>query len=190
MGILDDIFKTILGAAPAGVPIGASVSIPLGTGYNAAADVAAAVEKLTQLQREAIQMFPDQGATTFCNYGLLHVANGLGCHDLDGLMASEMVRRAELYCNARPQDWREDTWERAVAHAQRGGLAFVGEVAYPHGHVASVAAQPMQDSGTWGCKVPILANIGGAPPNDFKKLSACFRVAARPMVKTFLWRSA
>jgi len=165
-------------AAPA---LGGGVSVPLGSGYDRQVDIATAVATLTRLQQEAVALFPAAGSETYCNTGLQHVAKRLGCHDLDGLVATEMVRRA-----AALPGWRQDTWERAVRHAQQGGLAFLGLEGYPHGHVASVAALPMEQSGTWGCSVPILANVG-KPPNGFKRASQCFLLVERPLIKTFLW---
>ena len=187
MGLLREIVKIIFGVTS---NPGASVTVPIGTGYSVANEQEKAVEKLTKLQEEAIAKFPPKGKETYCNFGLEYVAHGLGCHDLDNKNATCMVQHAKTLCIVMPQNWREDSWERAVAHAQKGGFAFVGIVAPPggaHGHVASVAARPMELSGTWKMDVPILAQIGKAESQGFNKLSKCFLLSDKPMLKCFLW---
>jgi len=176
-----------------GVPaVEVSKTIPItATGYSRAQEIAAAVAKLTSLQQEAITIYPPKGTTTFCNIGLQHVANGMGCHAFDNMMATQIVQQAMNLCMSLPNEWREDSWERAVAHANKGGFAFFGMKAPPgevHGHVASVAAKPMEFSGTWGCNVPVLANVGNAKTQGFNKLSKCFLLSERPLLKCILWK--
>jgi hypothetical protein len=181
--------------------IGGGISIPLGSGFDVQTDAANARMRLESLQDEAIAQFPAEGSMTKCNWGLNHIALGMDCLDFDGLApgigdkdalnATCMVRRARELCMSKPQEWREDSWERAVAHAMKGGLAFIGEEAQPgeaHGHVATVAPRPMQRSPSWMTDVPVVANVG-KPPNAYKLLSACWRREAQPMLHCFLWRS-
>lgn len=187
MGLLDAIIKFIFGFSS---NQGASATIQLGTGYSVEKDMEQEAAKLIQLQEEAIAQFPPQGKTTHCNEGLMYIADGLGCRDLDGMNATCMVQHVQQLCITHSHDWREDSWERAVAHAARGGFAFFGMEAPPgdvHGHVVSIAAKSMEMSGTWGQEVPICANIGKT--NGFMRLSQCFRLDEKPMLKCFLWKS-
>ncbi len=193
MNWLDLATKLLLKNGFSGQPtLGGSISEPItSTGYSVAADVAARVALLTQLQMDAIARFPAIGDTTFCNFGLMHVADGMGCRDLDNMNATCIVRHAQLLCATNPAEWREDSWDRAHAHAMNGGFGFFGieaPLGKAHGHVASVAARPMVYGPSWGLMEPWIANVGHAP-NDFKLISACFLSAQRPMLKCFLWRS-
>lgn len=188
MSLWTDALKYILGQ-----PGGVSVSVTPGTGYDTAAAEAAAAADLERLQHEAILMFPADPLpggrwSTKCNFGAMHVADGKGCRDLDGMNATCIVRHLLNLCLTKPEDWREDSWERGVEHAKKGGLVVYGIEAPPgdaHGHVVTGAPRDMQE-GHWG-PVPIAANVG-MPPNDFKKLSACFLDSERAAIKCFLWR--
>lgn len=197
MSWLEEAFEAVFGIKlPDGSRgIGAGISIPLGSGYSAEADVAARVAMLEQLQESAIAMFPADPLpggkwVTKCNFGLIHQADGLGCRDLDGLNATCIVRHVAQLCLIPGSGWTEGTPDRAVRHALRGGFGFQGIEAPPgelHGHVAGVAPRPAAISPSWGIPEPVLANVG-KPPNDFKLASACFLASERPQIRTFLWR--
>jgi len=177
--------------------VGGTVSTSLPSGYDRLAEVAKAVERLTKLQAGAISMFPATPLPggrleTKCNWGLQHVAHGLGCDDLVGT-ASQIVQRATALCASQPSLWREDSWARAVNHAQKGGLAIIGYgdplPGEQHCHVLTVAAKPMETSGTWGCPVPIGANVGKPDAQGFFRISKCFLLAHKPLLKCLLWKS-
>lgn len=193
MSLLNDLIGMFFGGGPPGASVTTETEK---TGYNVAEDIAEKVRTLERLQSEAIFTFPADPLPggkweTKCNFGLIHVANGLECHDLDGLNATKMVRRAADLCLSNPEDWREDSWARAAIHANKGGFAFIGREApagEAHGHVASVAPKAMEKSGSWDMLVPFLANVG-RPPNDVKKASACFFKDDIPALRCFLWRS-
>ena len=185
---------------PAGLPsISVGASVPLGSGLtDPAQDIPGAVAQLTRLQSEAIAMFPADPTVsgkwvTKCNVGLQHVAAGMGCHDCDGRNAQQIIAYLSALSAAPGALWRLGTFDSAVAHAQRGRLAVIGyDVPMPgeqHCHVVSVAARPPQWSSLWNAMEPICANVG-KPPNDFKRLSDCFLLAERPMLKVLLWRPA
>jgi hypothetical protein len=196
-GLLKSLFQV---PGPSGSPVpGASAMIPLSSGYDRGVDVARAVALLTRLQTEAIAMFPADPLPggkwmTKCNFGMAHVADGLGCRDLDGVNATCMTQRALRLCATTPGDWQLDMspgWTRAVSHAQRGGLAFFGMEARPgelHGHVTSVAARPPEYSGTWGAVLPVCANVGKPEWQGFVRLSKCFTLDERPLLRCFLWK--
>ena len=150
---------------------------------------------LTRLQNEAISLFPatllpNHVWQTKCNFALQYIANGLGCHDLNGLNATDMVLHAIEWSKESSKNWNTGDWSKGVDCAKLGGLAFLGIItpsSQPHGHVASIAVKPMQMSPSWGILVPWVANIG-IPPNTFKLASAAFLLAQRPILRCF-WKN-
>lgn len=173
---------------PAG---GFGVVEDLGSGYSVEGDRMQNVEKLKLLQMEAVtnpewisrDVTGDGKPETFCNYASRFIAEGMGCLTLKpGVLANAMIEAIQI-----DGDWREDTIERAHAHALKGGLAFLTLSEWPHGHLCSISPEPMQDSGTWGRKVPIVANVGPAKSHGIVKASVAFKAADAPMVRAFLW---
>lgn len=182
----------------------ATVAVPItATGYSVEEERAAAVSRLAAAQAEAIAMFPadpipgpgdqprhslvKQEWRTKCNFGVQHVAHALYCHDLDGLRADQMVQKL----GAGYAPWREDSLERGVEHALRGGLAIVGwdnPADGKSGHVATIAPREMALSPSWGVKVPFLANVGTPEAQGIKLMSACFRRHQAHAIRCFLWK--
>ncbi len=163
---------------PAG---GIGIIQSLGSGYSTEEDRMANAQKLREACDAAIYnpLFAPAGGVTHCNQAAQEIANAMGVTDIDGMMANEQA--AAL---AGAPNWRSDTMERAAAHALKGGLAFAVLVDYPHGHITAIYPDPMEQSGSWACEVPIVANVGRE--NKRCKLSAAFRAEARPMVQFFL----
>lgn len=164
------------GATPLG-----TFSMPLGSGYNRAADINARIEALRTLCQRLItdpryiahDITGDGRPETFCNFAAAEAANAYGCHDLDGLNADMQLLRLQ----GQPFGWTIGTGTRAAAHALLGGLAFAAK-SYPgeHGHITLIAPEPPEMSGSWGIMVPIVAHVG-KPPNAIKKVSGAFPVA-------------
>lgn len=183
------------GAGPDALRGSVTTIMDLPSGFDQAAETAAAVSRLESLQAEAIALFPADPLPgghwrTKCNFGLMHQADGLGCRDLDGLNATCIVRHVAQLCLVTGSGWSEGTPERGIRHASRGGFGFQGIEAPPgedHGHVAGIAPRPGAMSPSWGILEPILANVG-KPPNGFKLASACFLESERPAIRTFLWK--
>lgn len=160
------------------------VTVGLGSGFDKQAEEAerkAALDSLcTDLVTDPLlasrDVTGDGKAETFCNRAVQRAACAFGCRDFgaegDPVLANEMVLRLQ---GGLP-GWRQDTAERAAGHAMRGGLAIAAKAYAVHGHVAVVAPEPCQESGSWGKFVPMVANVG-KPPNGIKKTSAAFPVA-------------
>lgn len=118
---------------------------------------------------------------TYCNVACRQISEGMGYAGIsDKLLANDIIT---LLSTA--ENWKEVSVVHAHAHALLGGLAFVAVSEKPHGHIAAVYPAPMQDSGSWGAKVPMLANVGKT--NGVMKLSGVFRVAQRPVLRAFIY---
>lgn len=148
-----------------------------------------ATPKLTAAINQAVAnkawtSLPD--GTTFCNSFCQQILHAFGCHELDGMVAREMgervlqdiARAGEGLCN-----WQEVIPAKAVEMAKQdclvlGWSACEGEA---HGHVVVVAPEDMEDSGTFGTKVPMCASIAKYPfQNRVMKVSEAYRVANKP----------
>jgi hypothetical protein len=130
---------------------------------------------LTRLGHEAVEKFPPKGTTTYCNFGVAHIAAAYGVKLERGpgapMLANEM---ADHFASSK--DWRivgdwEDAWRLACA----GGLVVAASKGNPNGHVAClVPSASMADSGTFGRRVPFIANVGPAKHHGVKALSFGF----------------
>ena len=145
---------------------------------------------LNQLISEAMSN-PDWVSTpgvTHCNSTVIYIANGFNIHDLDGLMARDMgeiIKRMISMSQGLDQSckWMEDTPVNAVVHAKGGNFAFAWSpiLQETHGHVAVVAPEDMEFSGTYGSQVPMVASISPYPfSNRIQKVSEAFRVINKP----------
>ena len=178
--LLEDILAAIFGQAGGG--FGASVSVPLGSGYSTAEDTAERVQRLLTLQEEAVSnsawlRTPD--GRTFCNRALAFVAQGMGYFFPAAELANDMID----HMAADPR-WTEDSMERAHSHAMRGGVAVAALQDHPHGHVGTLAPLPMEESTTWVCAVPMIANVG--EENGIMRLSGAVKAADRYRLRFFL----
>lgn len=113
---------------------------------------------------------------THCNEGAERVAQAMGCDELNDLLADDQYDVMDDNVSKR---WARVDGMTATAHALAGGLAFaamtstmLGEL---HGHIAAVAPEPMQWSGSLGKNVPMVFNVGKT--NADEKESAAFPVA-------------
>lgn len=165
---------------PAG-GVGFIYEFPVGNGVEE--ERMANVARLQQLCTEAVSnpAFVPKFGKTFCNFCARYIAEGMGFF---GFPANAMANDMIGFLATRPE-WREDSIERAHAHAIRGGLAFLTLTEYPHGHIAAVYPAPMESSGSWGEDVPLLANVGAT--NGIMRASAVFRADSRPMLRAFLF---
>jgi hypothetical protein len=129
--------------------------------------------------------------TTFCNefcQEILHTAN---CHELDGLVARDMGNKIVTDIMAAGDGlckWQEVTAQKAVDAAKIGAfvLGWSPILEEQHGHVVIVAPEDMEDSGTFGCPVPMVASIAPYPfLNRIMKVSEAYRVANKP--RFFQW---
>jgi hypothetical protein len=129
----------------------------------------------------------DGKTETFCNRAARFIAEGMGCFRFRHDQSANQMLRAMA---ADPENWlAEDDLARLSKAACRGALAFVGIEDEPHGHINAVAPLPMEQSGTWGRPVPMVAQVGTARVgNGVKKLSAAYRLEHAPLLRGFIYR--
>ena len=152
-------------------------SVPLGSGYSVEGERAMDAEKLRALGEAIILKWPpkaekDGTLTTYCNRAVQDVAATYGCEGLNGMMANDM---AQALGGGLVPGWTRAMGDMAAKHARRGGLALAAKEYTGHGHVAILAPESMQFSGSWGHDVPVLYNVG--KKNGLMKCSEAFAVA-------------
>lgn len=91
---------------------------------------------------------------TFCNLAACAVALKMGCNELSGLMANDMIKFMSASKN-----WSEIPMDKAQILANQGSLVFATHEGSPHGHICTVMPGNEKFSGRWG-KVPTVMNIG------------------------------
>jgi hypothetical protein len=105
--------------------------------------------------------FQPKNGNTFCNFAVQSIANALGCHEFDGLMADEIYQTMAANASGR---WTKVSGSDATIHALGGGLAVAGlpsqRLGEAHGHVAVLYPVGMQYSGSLKHDVPVVANVG------------------------------
>lgn len=105
--------------------------------------------------------------TTFCNVGVGRVAARCSCPELDSttMTAEKMIEHVRANVSGR---WTIVDGRAAALHALSGGFALafmdMAKLGEPHAHVAAVAPQGMQPSGSLAKDVPIVANVGKGDP--------------------------
>ena len=172
-------------------PYAGSVVKDIGwTGHDGMADQAEARARLLAAG-EALVEDPElkshdtdgkPGLETFCNWGVRRLAVQIvGYHGFDGKPPNEALTANEIMalCESSPL-FREDSSERAAAHADRGGYCVAGASEHPHGHVATVMPGILTHSGQWGGRWPLVANIGKAGSNGIKPANFAFTKELKP----------
>lgn len=170
------------------------------TGYDRMADIEDRVKKLTSVIAQALsnprwESLAD--GTTFCNDCVCEIADELGVPDLRDdqgtpriaeSMGQKILRViADAKDAGKPCKWRQDVAERAVSHAKKGGFGFgwspeLSAVGAKHNHVVVVAPLDMEDSSTFGYKVPMVASIARYPfENRVMKTSEAYRKKDAPI---------
>lgn len=164
---------------PAG---GVGIVETLGSGYSVEDERMVNVERLRALCEEAVMnpAFAPREGKTYCNFSARFIAEGMGFF---AFPANTLANDLIAILSTDPAV-REDSIERAHAHALRGGLAFLVLEEYPHGHIPVFYPAPMELSGTWGELVPLLANVGRE--NGIMKASKVYRLEKRPLLRAFL----
>jgi len=117
---------------------------------------------------------------TFCNRASRAVAIVMG---FMGFREKENANTMIGVMSMSPS-WREDTMDRAVDHAKKGGLAFACIDDFPHGHICAVRPEDMEYSSTWGGPVAIVANVGKT--NGRMRLSGAIKADDKNRVRFFL----
>ena len=165
---------------------GIGASVELGSGYSVESDREARQARYMDLCNEAVSnpaWFQRDDGTTYCNRAAAFIAQGMGYFGFrHGALANEMIAHLE-----QDPTWREDSFERASRHAQRGGLAFLAMKDSPHGHICAVAPLAMEESGSWSGPVCMVANVGQKSSHGIIRASYAFRAADKPRVKAFVY---
>lgn len=165
---------------------GVGIVKELGSGYSVEDERMERTNKLLGLCEEAVAnpaWFQRPDGTTYCNRGAAFIAQGMGYFGFPhGSLANQMIAYLE-----QDPTWRTDSLERAADHANRGGLALMAISEEPHGHLCAVAPLPMAYSGSWGCRVPMVANVGPSKYHGIVRASVAFSAAKKPRVKCFVY---
>jgi hypothetical protein len=97
---------------------------------------------------------PVDGAT-YCNEFVNSVAKRMGCRELEGKLANDMISHFETSGN-----WTLLAMDKAQWIASVGSLVIACEKAVPHGHVCVIIPGIEQRSIHWATPAPICANVG------------------------------
>lgn len=120
-----------------------------------------------------------RGGKTYCNVAARRVAAEMG-FQMEVMLANAMIGYL-----AKNPSWKEVALEAAAAHSVLGKLAFVALSEEPHGHIAPLYPAPAAESGSWGQKVPIIANVGKT--NGIMRLSGAFRADDKTKLRYFVY---
>lgn len=121
--------------------------------------------------------FQPRNNRTYCNRASVEVCHFFGVRDFDieNLLADGMVNYLEGNLSG---CWSRIDYEFASQQAQEGNLVFAALGSWvlneDHGHIAACYPSPMQESGSLGHPVPMLANCGRV--NGILKSSEVFPV--------------
>lgn len=116
---------------------------------------------------------------TYCNLAAQDIAESLGCQDLEGKLANEMI---DAIMNSR--EWSEVSMEKAQDLANQGSLVFATLKEMPHGHICVVRPGQPKSSGKWG-DVPSVMNVG---KDNFISKGLNWAFADYP--KIYVWRQS
>lgn len=101
---------------------------------------------------------PKTDGTTFCNVAVSAVATAMGCGQLAGKTADQMI----AFLTTSP-DWSEIPFEKAQDMANQGSLLIAGldskALKQGHGHVVVIRPGKPTYSGKWG-PTPRCLNVG------------------------------
>jgi hypothetical protein len=118
--------------------------------------------------------FQPKDGVTHCNQAVRSIALGMG---YTGFAPDELATHMIGFMAASP-DWEAVNMEHAAQFAQAGRMVVACMVEQSHGHVAVLYPAPMQQSGSLGYEVPMIANVGKT--NGVMRASQAFPVAQFP----------
>lgn len=192
MSLLEDFLRLCFGAAPPGAPVGAGVSVALGSGYSVEAERAQRVMLLRAACDQARanpswQPHQPEARDTHCNGNADEVARAFGCTRLAGPDGKPLLADAQVAVLATDPDWEmtEDA-ARFGAHALKGGLGFAAVVEYPHGHLCPGYPDTAQESALWGGLEPMVSNVGESV--GVERLSDAFLLRQKPLLRFYLFK--
>jgi len=114
---------------------------------------------------------------TFCNRFVQYVLNSMGYGEMNDMMANQM----HDFMSDPKNGWIEVSMEVGQNHANNGVVVIASHKDDPHGHVCIVLPGILEQSYSWGAKVPKVVNIGGSVFFG-KKLSYAFRANQKPTI--------
>jgi len=106
------------------------------------------------IRPEGQGVFYPEGGRTFCNLVVSEIAEKMGCHDLNGLMANDICDLVSASSN-----WKKVLMQDTQAMANLGTFILAVQKDSPHGHVCVVRPGKDKFSGRYG-KVPSVMNVG------------------------------
>lgn len=124
------------------------------TGYRTMKNREALIDACCQT-RENADIRPADGET-FCNVAVAYIATKMGCTELSGLLANDMID----YFSAKPDSWETIDLKNAQNMANQGSLVIAGHKDIPHGHVCVIMPGIAKTSGHWNAQAPACINVG------------------------------
>lgn len=166
-------------------------TVSLGTGYRNMRNLFTLIEAvLDTYDRPDLRPKPD--GTTFCNVAVATVAAAMGCTQLEGKNADQIV----AFLDTDP-DWSDVPMEKAQDMANQGSLLIAGldskALSQTHGHVVVIRPGKICYSGKWGA-TPRVLNIGAenfiarGQRGVMSNLAAGLNEAFEPVPKIWVWR--
>jgi hypothetical protein len=136
-----------------------SIGFPLESGYTNMKDIVTLIDAICDCYDNKALLPTPQG-TTWCNEAVGMICEAMGCHELSGKMADEMV---ELLKSS--ADWSLVPLEKAQEMANHGSLLVAAlsssELGQTHGHVCVIRPGKPVYSGKWNTNLcPRVLNIG------------------------------
>ena len=137
--------------------------------------------------------YQPKGNITFCNFAVAQVAEAMGCKQLTGKMADDIMDFIET-----SEDWSDVPMEKAQDIANQGTLIVAGlkstELNQDHGHVVVVRPGLPCYSGKWVAKVPRVLNVGAqnflarAKRGPLVGMAVGINESFIPLPKFYVWR--
>lgn len=161
------------------------------TGFKSMRDLITLIDAVLDVYDNR-DLQPLADGTTFCNLAVNFVAVAMGCKDLTGKTADEIMGLIEA-----SDDWSDVPFEKAQDMANGGSLLIAGleskELGAAHGHVVVIRPGRFCYSGKWG-KTPRCLNIGKenfiarAKHGPLVNQPAGLNEAFVPPPKIYVWR--
>ncbi len=165
------------------------------TGYQKVRDVITLVDAVCDAYDNQA-LAPQADGTTFCNQGVAYVAEAMGCKELSGKTADEIVALLSAGVN-----WSPVPMEKAQELANAGSFLVAGldskTLGQAHGHVVVIRPGRPVYSGKWATNVcPRVLNIGAenfiarAKKGPLTNQPAGLNESFQPLPKIWVWRQS
>ena len=97
--------------------------------------------------------FQPKDGVTYCNLGLIQIAENYDISVFRGMMANQI-------CDYLEKNWRRIGGDAANKLANAGFICIAAQKGKVHGHVALVYPGAMVYSTKWGHDTPVVGNVG------------------------------